>query len=136
MGNGPGSHRPSGNTSQEQDHYSARAPRFPSHALVEARTSWWNPFAKSSAVLLDMSVTGFKIQFVERVSLKKEDKLQLIIPLEPFGLMGGGRLNLKAQVKWFDEPVMRAGGMFLNCSDQERLMIEGILASVISRRPA
>lgn len=114
--------------------YVARAPRFPSHALVEVRVSRWNPFSKSSAVLLDMSVTGFKIQFVEKVQMKQNAKITLSIPLEPFGISGNAKLNLNGELKWFDQQMMRAGGMFVQCSDHERLMIERIIASVINKQ--
>lgn len=115
-------------------HYSARAPRFPSHALIDVRLSKWNPFSRCSAVLLDMSVTGFKMQFVDQADIRPDARFVMVVPLEPFGVLGGGKLSLRAEVRWYDAEVKRAGGVFLNCSDHERLMIERILASVISRQ--
>lgn len=121
------------NNSQDGQ-FVARAPRFPSHALVDVRLSRWNPFSKASAVLIDMSVTGFKIQFVEKVQVKLGMRIHIGVPLEPFGLTSGGRLNLQGDVKWFDEKMMRAGGMFIDCADHDRLMIERIISSVISKQ--
>lgn len=120
-------------TPRQTVQYNARAPRFPSHALVEIKMNRWNPFAKHSAALLDMSVSGYKLQFVERVSLMQGAKFTLIIPLEPFGILGGGKLSVQTEAKWFDPEMLRLGGIFINCSDHERLMIERIIASVISR---
>lgn len=117
-----------------EQQYSSRAPRFPSHALIDVRLSKWNPFSKCSAVLLDMSVTGFKIQFVDPVEIKPNTRFAIIVPLEPFGILGGGRLYLRAEMRWYDADIKRAGGVFFNCTDHERLMIERILASVISRQ--
>jgi hypothetical protein len=111
----------------------ARAPRFPSHALVEVKLSKWNPFSRASAVLLDMSVSGFKIQFVGAGDPAIGKKLQIYLPLAPFGITVGGVLELSGVVKWVDEANRRVGGMFLSCSDHERLMIERIIASVVSK---
>jgi hypothetical protein len=111
----------------------ARAPRFPSHALVEVKLSKWNPFSRASAVLLDMSVSGFKIQFVGAGEPALGKKLQIYIPLAPFGITVGGVLELSGVVKWVDQANRRVGGMFLGCSDHERLMIERIIASVVSK---
>lgn len=114
--------------------HSARAPRFPSHALVDVRLSKWNPFSRVGAVLLDMSVTGFKLQFVDSAAIRPDARIVLVVPLEPFQVLGGGRLSLRAEVRWYDADLKRAGGIFLNCTDHQRLMIERILANVISRQ--
>jgi hypothetical protein len=111
----------------------ARAPRFPSHALIDLRTNRWNPFSKRSAVLLDMSVSGFKIQLVDKAVLKMNSMCYLDVPLEPFGILSGQRLVVRAQVKWFDPEGLRAGGVFVGTSDNERLLIERVIAAVISR---
>lgn len=115
------------------DEHVARAPRFPSHALVQVKFSKWSPFSRASAVLLDMSVSGFKIQFVGAGDPALGKKIQIYIPLAPFGITIGGGLELCGEIKWVDSANRRVGGMFLNCSDHERLMIERIIASVVSK---
>ena len=111
----------------------ARPPRFPSHALIEVRLSRWNPFARTSAVLIDMSVSGFKIQLVDRAPLKVGSLYYLAVPLEPFGIQVATKLTLRGEVKWVDMDGMRAGGIFVDVGDRDRLLIERVIAAVISR---
>jgi hypothetical protein len=111
----------------------ARAPRFPSHALIDVRFSRWNPFSKVSAVLMDMSVSGFKLQFVDHVNTASGAGCQLSIPLEPFGIQVTPRLIVKGEIKWFEPEAMRAGGVFVGARDQDRLLIERVIAAVISK---
>lgn len=109
-----------------------RAPRFESHALVEVKSPW-NPFSASSAVLLDLSVTGFKIEFVNSTRIKQGATLTMSIPLAPFDIKAPARVKLKIIVKWFDEKQMRAGGIFLEITEQQKYLVERVLTYILDR---
>jgi PilZ domain len=107
-----------------------RDPRYPSHALIDVSTSKWNPFAESSAVLLDLSQGGFKIEFVNPVELKTGMKINLSIRLSPFGILTPETLRLKAEVKWFDREKLRCGGLFSSPSETEFYVLDKIIAQI------
>lgn len=109
-----------------------RAPRFESHALVEIKTGLL-PFSTASAVLLDLSVGGFKIEFVNPVKIKTNIPMTMTIPLAPFQIMSPSKIKLRVIVKWFDSRQLRAGGIFENISDDVRYLFERIL-TVISEQ--
>jgi len=109
-----------------------RFPRFQSHALVDVRTSRWNPFATSSAVLLDLSLEGFKVEFVNRLKLSVGQRVQLIVPLAPFQILSPSHLDLPVELKWFDEKALRAGGVFTQLSDIEGHTIEKLIDRLLS----
>lgn len=56
-----------------------RAKRIESHALVDVKMSSWNPLSVASAVLLDLSWQGFKIEFVNPVKVKAGARLSMSI---------------------------------------------------------
>ena len=62
-----------------------RSERVMSHALVELRSNNWWPFGVKSAVLLDLSASGFKIELTGPADIKLETIHLLTIPLRPFG---------------------------------------------------
>lgn len=111
---------------EEQRRVRERAPRFESHALVEVKTGWL-PTSVASAVLLDLSVQGFKIEFVNPVKIKAGEKLTMSIPLAPFQILSPAKLKMKIDVKWFDPRQMRCGGIFINMKDEHRYLLERIL---------
>lgn len=104
-----------------------RSPRFESHALVEMRLSRWNPFSAVSAVLLDISWQGFKIEFVNAVKLRPGAELVMIIPLAPFHIQAPSSIKMRVVVKWIDARTARAGGVFTAQSEQHRHIIDKIL---------
>lgn len=104
-----------------------RAPRYESHALVDVRTSAWNPFSTISAVLLDLSNSGFKIEFVNPVTFKPGTELQLQIPLAPFEILAPAKLKLQIVVKWFDQHSLRAGGVFSKTGEQEAYLLNQVV---------
>jgi hypothetical protein len=106
-----------------------KTPRFESHALVEVRTSWWNPFSTKSAILIDISADGFKIEFVSALTkIKFGSKVRITIPLAPFGIYSSQAVILSAIVRWFDERNFRCGGVF----DKPSSEIEAHLAQIVS----
>ena len=109
-----------------------RFPRFQSHALVDVRTSRWNPFKTASAVLLDLSVEGFKLEFVSAVTLRVGQRVRLVVPLAPFQILSPSRLELEVEIKWFDVQALRAGGVFKPLSDIELHTIEKLMDRLLS----
>lgn len=107
-----------------------RAPRFESHTLVDVRLSSWNPFSKASAVLLDLSVQGFKIEFLGPVAVRPGDALTMILPLLPFGVQSPRRLKLRIQFKWIDRRTFRAGGVFTHLGQDDAAVLKRILSSL------
>ena len=113
--------------------------RFESHALVDIKTSAWNPFAVVSAVMLDLSVKGFKIEFVSPLKLLPGDFFTMGIPLAPFHILSPKRLKLKIQIKWFDARTLRCGGVFVEPSSHEIFFLEQIVSKIVPEegsRPA
>ena len=124
-------------TSQGGDEMSIvkRAKRIESHALVDVKTSSWNPFATASAVLLDLSWQGFKIEFVNPTKIKPGARLTMNIPLAAFGILAPAKLKLKIQVKWYDARMLRAGGIFEPESHNQDYLIQKII-DVLTLRSA
>lgn len=104
-----------------------RAKRIESHALIDIKTSVWNPLSVASAVLLDLSWQGFKIEFVNPVKIKPGSKLTMTIPLSSFGILAPAKLKLKIQVKWYDPRMLRAGGIFEPESHEQDYLIQKII---------
>jgi hypothetical protein len=105
----------------------SRVPRYVSHALVDIGPQWWNPFLNRTAVLLDLSTQGFKIEFTSRLNVKPGGKIRMEIPLEPFQVMTPKVLKLRAILKWCDPNRLRAGGVFLKLSDFETHIIDKVI---------
>jgi hypothetical protein len=104
-----------------------RAKRIESHALVDIRMSAWNPLSVASAVLLDLSWQGFKLEFVNSVKIKPGTNLIMNIPLASFGILAPAKLKLKIQVKWYDARMLRAGGIFEPESHEQDYLIQKII---------
>lgn len=113
-----------------------RHTRFRSHALVDVRTSRWNPFAQASAVLLDMSEQGFKVEFVSPVRLKPGARLQLTVPLSPFTILSPAKMRFEVELKWFDAGTLRAGGVFLSLDEAQRHVVEKIITRLAEMQRA
>lgn len=107
-----------------------RKPRYVSHALVDVKTSFWNPFDISSAALLDLSVDGFKLEFVNKVNIKPGKRITMFIPLQPFNIASPSKLKLRMVIKWFDSRRLRAGGMFENMSDEQLFLLNRVLETI------
>lgn len=103
-----------------------RAERFISHALVEVKKYKNLPFGTYSAVLLDISLTGFKIEFTGEVDVKPGTVYWLHIPLAPLGINAPTKLDVKCEVKWFDEKRYRIGGIFIGLKKTDAAIIQQI----------
>jgi hypothetical protein len=88
------------------------------------------PFGVHSAVLLDLSETGFKIEFTGSAALKAGDKRILQIPLAPFGISSPSHISCDVTVKWFDLAKMRVGGVFENIDAPSRVFLDKIIERV------
>jgi hypothetical protein len=112
-----------------------RATRFESHALVDVRLQAWNPFSVESAVLLDLSNQGYKMEFVNPIkNIRPGTTLYMFIPLAPFGILAPTRLKLKIIVKWFDAREYRAGGVFIAPTSEQIHILDKVLHFLTQKR--
>lgn len=107
-----------------------RAERLSSHALVDIKTNRWNPFSRRSAVLLDLSSSGFKVEFTSSVNLAIQAPLYFRLPLFPFGICKPAELRLVGKVLWFDANTMRAGGTFQAVGPQMEHAVRQVIAAL------
>jgi len=112
---------------QEEKDKSNRPARITSHALVEVRRFRRLSLFAQSAVLLDISLAGFKLEFTGEASVKTGQQYWLVIPLRPLGIYSPEKLTIKAECRWFDSHRFRIGGVFMTLSKTERLIVEQIL---------
>lgn len=111
-----------------------RPTRYVSHALVEVRRFKSLPFLCNSAVLLDISLSGYKIEFTSETRMEPGKKCWLNIPLGPLGIYAPKRLLVQSECRWFDEGRFRIGGVFIGLSRHEIMLIEQIIATISSRK--
>ena len=107
-----------------------RAERVMSHALVELRPRKWWPFGVKSAVLLDISATGFKIELTGACKIDLQSRYWMTIPLGPFGMASPPSIQVAVTVRWFDEVKMRVGGTFEKIQDSASLYMDKIVDAV------
>jgi hypothetical protein len=119
-----------------QEDLKDRTPRTRSHALVDIRPIWWNPFLTHSAVLLDVNAEGFKIEFVEPLHLDKTFRIGITIPLTPFGITNPRSLSAKGTLKWFDSKTRRAGGVFDELKPKQQAVLVQVINELLSMRGA
>lgn len=110
-----------------------RPARFTSHALAEVRKFKYLPFLCHSAVLLDISLGGFKLEFTGEVNATPGSQYWLSIPLSPLGIYAPSRLMCRAEVRWFDARRHRIGGVFMEITKKDQLIIEQIIDSLRKR---
>lgn len=110
-----------------------RPQRFTSHALVDVRKFKHLPFFAHSAVLLDLSVKGFKLEFTSDVTIGMGEHFWLNIPLTPLGIYAPARLLVQIECKWFDEKRFRIGGVFAPLTNNEQLIIEQVVDALKDR---
>jgi hypothetical protein len=109
---------------------SPRSERVISHALVDVRRwSWW-PFGVQSAVLLDLSQSGFKIEFTGSARCAVDDDRVMQIPLAPFGIQSPSHISCNVRIRWFDAAKMRVGGTFEEMDPATRVYLDKIIEHV------
>lgn len=110
-----------------------REDRFVSHALVEVRKFKGLPFFCHSAVLLDISTSGFKIEFTSEINIEPGSKHWLSIPLSPLGIYAPKKLFARSECRWFDDHRYRMGGIFVDLNRSEITVVEQVIASLKGR---
>jgi len=110
-----------------------RAKRFLSHTLVELRQYKRIPFFCYSAVVLDISAGGFKLEFTGETISAPGRRYWLHIPLIPLGISKPTTFSCLCECRWFDEKRFRMGGSFVNLSAADEKLIELIMASIKAR---
>ncbi len=110
-----------------------RQVRFASHALVEIKPFRHLPFGIKSAVLLDISLGGFKVEFTGEARLKPGQQFWMSIPLTPLGIYAPSRLTCRGETRWFDNGKFRLGGVFMQLTRTERLIIDQVIETLKQR---
>jgi hypothetical protein len=121
-------------TPNDPKNMAPRQERIISHALVEVRRYRFLPFFCYSAVLLDISLNGFKLEFTSEVSLSPSRQYWLNIPLSPLGIYAPKKLTCKCECRWFDGKRFRIGGVFLNLTKTQKLVIEQAIEGLKNRK--
>lgn len=84
---------------------------------VHIHTSRWNPFARVSGNLLNLSPQEFKIEFFEPLQLKIGHPVKIKIYL----LNSSQKcIKIAGIVKWIDESGKQTGGVFTKSKDANR----------------
>jgi hypothetical protein len=112
---------------------SERQNRYTSHALVELRRFKHLPFGVNSAVLLDISLGGFKCEFTGEARLKPGQSFWLSIPLGPLGISAPSRLLCRGECRWFDDKKFRVGGVFTALGRTDKIVIESVVETLKRR---
>lgn len=110
-----------------------RAKRFLSHTLVELRQFKMLPIFCYSAVVLDISSGGFKLEFTGETVSVPGKRYWLHIPLAPLGISSPRTFSCLCECRWFDPKRFRMGGSFVNPSEHDVQLIEQIMNSIKTR---
>jgi hypothetical protein len=110
-----------------------RLQRFMSHALVEVRRYKWLPFYINSAILLDISLQGFKLEFTGEFNAKIGKNYWITIPLTPLGIYAPTTLSCLTQCRWFDNKRYRIGGQFIGLSRHQTIIVEQVISTLRDR---
>lgn len=121
------------NTNSSQQQSPDREKRHLSHALVEIKRYKHLPIFCHSGVLLDLSAKGFKLEFVDEVEANMGNKYWLSIPLSPLGISSPRKLLCQCECRWFDDSRFRIGGIFLNLTEIDRMIIQQIITTLQER---
>ena len=112
-----------------------RERRYFSHASCEVRTSRINPFSRTSAILLDISEHGFKIELKGNKSLKAAQAFWLKIKLSTFEIRSPSFFESYVTVVWFNEEQGVGGGVFSELTKDQEDIIEQILDYLKDNQP-
>ena len=111
-----------------------REVRYRSHALIEMKKFKLLPFFAFSGVLLDMSLSGLKVDLTKAADVKPGNQFWLQIPLSPLGIFAPSKLLCKIECRWYDPNKFRLGGVFLDLTRTERLIIDQIITTLDEKR--
>ncbi len=121
------------NTASTVDTSDDREVRFRSHALIEVKKYKFFPIGITSGVLLDLSISGFKLDLTRRAKIKAGDHLWLRVPLNTLGISVPSSFQCKIECKWIDREKFRLGGVFTELSATDKLVIEQIVQTLEDR---
>ncbi|MBC7660196.1 MAG: PilZ domain-containing protein [Chitinophagaceae bacterium] len=110
-----------------------RPKRFLSHTLVELRQFKRLPFLCHSAVVLDISSGGFKLEFTGETISTPGRRYWLHIPLIPLGISSPTSFSCLCECRWFDDKRYRMGGSFVDLKPDDEKLIEKVMASIKTR---
>ncbi len=109
-----------------------RPTRVVSYFLVNIKKYRYLPFFSScSAVLLDISFSGLKLNIEGDYKLSSGQQFWLSIPLAPVGIFSPSKLVIRCECKWFDSAKMRAGCIFVNPNQKEERLIDQIITQLL-----
>jgi hypothetical protein len=115
---------------QSVDRAKLREDRFMSHTLVEVKRFKWLPIGVHSAVLLDVSSSGFKAEFTGEHSVVPGNQYWLNIPLSPLGIYIPKQILCRCECRWFDHRRFRMGGTFIDISKKDQVLIDQIITEI------
>lgn len=118
---------------QQSTSQASRQERIRSHTFVELRKFKHLPIFCHSAVLLDVSLGGFKVEFTGEVKLEPGQKYWVMIPMSPLGINNPSKIYCLGECRWFDDTRFRMGGIFLNLGREEMAAIELIVSALKKR---
>lgn len=110
-----------------------RENRYASHALVELRKFKHLPFGVHSAVLLDISLGGFKVEFTGEVRSKPGEQYWISVPLTPLGIYAPSRIIIRGECRWYDDKKFRVGGVFTSLTKLDRHILEQVVETLKKR---
>ena len=108
----------------------SREDRYQSHALVDVRPFKSLPLFAKSGVLLDLSFSGFKLDLTTQISMKPGDRFWMVVPLSSLGIYAPKKLAIRAECRWYDPQKFRLGGLFIELSATERLILDQVINSL------
>jgi hypothetical protein len=113
--------------------YERNDPRYEANLIIEVQLSSWNPFVHKEAKLIDFSMGGFKLEFLENFSFKNMEKIIILIPLDKFGLQKTKKLKLKADIKWYDPLHKQVGGTYASLQKQDETSLQKIISTLAKK---
>lgn len=107
-----------------------RSLRHSAFSVIEVRKFKRLPFFCYSAVLLDISSTGCKIEFAGEHRIKVDEERWLYLPLAPLGFVQPNALCIKASCRWFIGDRYRSGWVFEEPSESMAALVERVIVAV------
>lgn len=114
-------------------YYERTDPRYEANLIVYVRLRSWNPFSNKQAKLIDFSLGGFKIEFLQNLKLKNMEKVILVVPLEGFDIDQSKVIKLKAEIKWYDPLHKQVGGTYILPSKNHEQILQKVITSLAQK---
>ena len=111
-----------------------RQERFLSHAVVDVCKYRYLPVFVQSAMLLDISVGGFKLEFFSENMVSSGNQFWLKIPLSPLGVYAPKTLISRCECRWYDAQRMRMGGAFFETTKTQQIILEQVVEGLKDRK--